>query len=241
VRLTEAGKVRILTPPDPRTGGTELELDPLEWIHQVVQQIPASRQHLTRYYGAYANRRRRKLRAAWSAVAEGERGAAEAQLAPQNAHPHEQPNAPAPSVATEQTPQTPSEEPPPSNGVPLELGTAPAQDLRGRSAPVPAVPDGDEGRQRDHRAGGDRRDPLAHPPEGWTRPVRGSRAAGDRPPCGRHGRVGGGRACRVTCELGDRMPGAEPTQITVEGVSSLPSRTEEERPGAGFRGQGALE
>ena len=36
-------------------------LDPLEWIHQVVQQIPAPRQHMVRYYGAYANRKRRRL------------------------------------------------------------------------------------------------------------------------------------------------------------------------------------
>jgi hypothetical protein len=115
VRLTEAGKVRISTPADPRTGGTELELDPLDWIHQVVQQIPAPRQHLTRYYGAYANRRRRKLHAAWSAAAEGERRAAEAQPASQNAHPLEPPNAaaasPAPSVPTEQTLPTPPEDP----------------------------------------------------------------------------------------------------------------------------------
>ncbi len=117
VRLTEAGKVRILTPPDPRTGGTELELDSLDWIPQVVEQIPAPRQHLTRYYGAYANRRRRKLHAAWSAAAEGERGATEARPAPQHAHPQEQPRAaalsPAPSVQAEQLFQTPPEDPPP--------------------------------------------------------------------------------------------------------------------------------
>lgn len=95
--------MRVSTPADPRSGGTELELDPLDWIHQVVQQIPAPRQHLTRYYGAYANRRRRKLHAAWSAAAEGERGATEAQPAPQNVYP--------PSVPSEQALQTPPEDP----------------------------------------------------------------------------------------------------------------------------------
>jgi hypothetical protein len=54
----------VTTPLDPRTGQNELVLDPLEWIHQVVQQIPAARQHLVRYYGACANRRRRRLRQA---------------------------------------------------------------------------------------------------------------------------------------------------------------------------------
>ena len=62
VRLTSAGKVHVATPPHPRTGKTELVLDPLDWIHAVTQQIPAPRQHLARYYGAYANRKRRTMR-----------------------------------------------------------------------------------------------------------------------------------------------------------------------------------
>jgi hypothetical protein len=64
VRLTGAGRVQVSIPPHPRTGQTELVLDPLEWIHQVVQQIPAPRQHLVRYYGAYSNRKRGHLRQA---------------------------------------------------------------------------------------------------------------------------------------------------------------------------------
>jgi len=64
VRLTGEGQVRVGIPPHPRTGQTELVLDPLEWIHQVVQQIPAPRQHLVRYYGAYSNRKRLRLRQA---------------------------------------------------------------------------------------------------------------------------------------------------------------------------------
>jgi len=64
VRLTAEGQVQVITPRHPRTGRSELLLDPLEWIHQVVQQIPAPRQHLVRYYGAYANRVRRRLRRA---------------------------------------------------------------------------------------------------------------------------------------------------------------------------------
>ena len=70
VRLTPEGQVQVTTPVDPRTGRSELLLDPLEWIHSVVQQIPAPRQHMVRYYGAYANRRRRRLRQASQEKAE---------------------------------------------------------------------------------------------------------------------------------------------------------------------------
>ena len=68
VRLTVEGQVRVSIPSHPRTGQTELVLDPLEWIHQVVEQIPAPRQHGVRYYGAYANRKRRRLRQAGESV-----------------------------------------------------------------------------------------------------------------------------------------------------------------------------
>lgn len=61
VRLTSEGQVRVATPPHPRTGKTQLVLDPLDWIHAVTQQVPAPRQHLARYYGAYSNRKRRAL------------------------------------------------------------------------------------------------------------------------------------------------------------------------------------
>ena len=64
VRLRSEGQVRVATPPDPRIGKTELMLDPLDWIHAVTQQIPASRQHLARYCGAYANRKRKAMRSA---------------------------------------------------------------------------------------------------------------------------------------------------------------------------------
>jgi hypothetical protein len=70
VRLTAEGQVRVVIPPHPRTGQTEFVLDPLEWIHQVVQQIPAPRQHLVRYYGACASRKRRRLRQAGESVAQ---------------------------------------------------------------------------------------------------------------------------------------------------------------------------
>jgi len=48
----------VRTPPDPRTGQTQLTLDPLQLIHRLGQQIPAPHQHLVRYYGYYANRSR---------------------------------------------------------------------------------------------------------------------------------------------------------------------------------------
>lgn len=70
VRLTPEGQVHVTTPVDPHTGQTGLTLNPLEWIHQVVQQIPAPRQHMVRYYGAHANRRRRWLRQAAEEKAE---------------------------------------------------------------------------------------------------------------------------------------------------------------------------
>ena len=50
----------MLTPPDPTSGQTELVLDPLEWVHAVVAQIPDAGLHLTRSYGAYSNRSRKK-------------------------------------------------------------------------------------------------------------------------------------------------------------------------------------
>ena len=82
VRLTPEGQVHVTIPVDPRTGQTELTLDPLEWIHKVVQQIPAPRQHMVRYYGAYANRRRRRLQeAAKGAASMDAAGPAEGQRA----------------------------------------------------------------------------------------------------------------------------------------------------------------
>ncbi|MDQ7008368.1 MAG: transposase [Acidobacteriota bacterium] len=60
-----AGTVRIAnqtvivdTPPDPRTGATHLQLDPLDFIHAVTAQIPDRGQHLTRAYGFYSHRAR---------------------------------------------------------------------------------------------------------------------------------------------------------------------------------------
>jgi hypothetical protein len=53
-----AQTVIVPTPPHPRTGQREMELDPLEMIHRLCQQIPAPRQHLVRYYGHYSNRSR---------------------------------------------------------------------------------------------------------------------------------------------------------------------------------------
>ncbi len=58
IEIGNQGRVRITTPPDPRSGATELVLDPLEWIHTITTQIPDRRQHVVRYYGAYASRTR---------------------------------------------------------------------------------------------------------------------------------------------------------------------------------------
>jgi hypothetical protein len=69
VRRSGHGRVQIETPPDPGSGQTVLELDALEFVHAVCQQIPDRGMHLVRYYGAYANRKRRALRDARAALA----------------------------------------------------------------------------------------------------------------------------------------------------------------------------
>ena len=61
--ITQAndGRVSITTPPHPLTGSTVIHLDVLDWIHAICQQIPDHGQHLTRFYGACANRTRQTL------------------------------------------------------------------------------------------------------------------------------------------------------------------------------------
>ena len=50
------GRLVLETPPDPRTGATSIELDPLEWIHLITSHIPDPGRHCQRFYGAYSNR-----------------------------------------------------------------------------------------------------------------------------------------------------------------------------------------
>jgi hypothetical protein len=61
--ITQAndGRVSVTTPPHPLSGSTVIHLDVLDWIHAICQQIPDHGQHLTRFYGAYANRTRQTL------------------------------------------------------------------------------------------------------------------------------------------------------------------------------------
>ena len=66
VEKADGGRLRVRTPPDPRTGLVEKLLDPLELIHALATQIPDPGQHLVRYYGWYANRSRGARRAASS-------------------------------------------------------------------------------------------------------------------------------------------------------------------------------
>jgi putative transposase len=63
-RVHETSDARVLLeiPPDPRTGATTLVLEPLEWVRRITNQIPDPRIHLVRYYGAYANRCRKRYR-----------------------------------------------------------------------------------------------------------------------------------------------------------------------------------
>jgi hypothetical protein len=69
VKRLAGGRVRIETPPDPRTGRTWLELDEIEFVHAVCQQVPARGLHLVRYQGVYANRLRRAYREARARLA----------------------------------------------------------------------------------------------------------------------------------------------------------------------------
>ena len=55
------GRLVLKTPPDPRTGATSIELDPLEWIHRITSHIPDPGRHCQRFYGAYSNRGRISL------------------------------------------------------------------------------------------------------------------------------------------------------------------------------------
>ena len=63
MQLLPDGRVRVETPPDPKTGQKALVLDALEFIHRVTTQIPDPRRHLIRYYGAYSHRHRGARRA----------------------------------------------------------------------------------------------------------------------------------------------------------------------------------
>ena len=72
VEETEEGRIRVRTPPDPRTGEREVELDPVEFVHALARQVPDPGQHLVRYYGVYANRSRRQWEARWTGEPWGE-------------------------------------------------------------------------------------------------------------------------------------------------------------------------
>jgi len=74
VRTKDDGQVEVSTPPLPRTANTVLRLDALDWIHAICQQIPDRGQHLTRYYGAYANRNRNSVRAPLHSTLPSEHG-----------------------------------------------------------------------------------------------------------------------------------------------------------------------
>jgi len=69
VHAVGEGRVRIDTPPDPRTGRMAVEMDVLEAVHATCQHVPPGRMHLVRYYGSYANRRRRSVREARARLA----------------------------------------------------------------------------------------------------------------------------------------------------------------------------
>jgi hypothetical protein len=90
VTLREDGRVEVSTPPDPQTGSGSLVLDPLDFVHAVVTQIPDARKHLVRYYGAYSHRFRGRVRGA-----QGRENAPAASVAPAT------PGTPAPAAPAE--------------------------------------------------------------------------------------------------------------------------------------------
>jgi len=55
------GRLAMETPPDPKTGATSMEMDPLAWIHRITSHIPDPGRHCQRLYGAYSNRGRVRL------------------------------------------------------------------------------------------------------------------------------------------------------------------------------------
>ena len=61
VSIREDGQVVVATPPDPQTGSTSVEFDPLAFVHAVVTQIPDARRHMVRYSGAYSQRLRGRV------------------------------------------------------------------------------------------------------------------------------------------------------------------------------------
>jgi len=62
VHVQRDGRVKLLTPPDPKTGRDSRFFDPLDWVHAITTQIPDPRQHMVRYRGAYANAARQLYR-----------------------------------------------------------------------------------------------------------------------------------------------------------------------------------
>ena len=54
LRELDDGRLAMETPPDPRTGATSIELDPLEWIHRITSHLPDPGKHCQRFYGAYS-------------------------------------------------------------------------------------------------------------------------------------------------------------------------------------------
>ena len=80
VEKVEGGRLRVRTPPDPRTGLVEKILDPLDLIHALTTQIPDPGQHMIRYYAWYSNRSR------------GARDAVGARLAGPQPHPEPGPS-----------------------------------------------------------------------------------------------------------------------------------------------------
>jgi hypothetical protein len=62
VTATEDGRVLLETPVDPHSGATTLVLEPIEWVRRITNQVPASKAHMVRYYGAYSNRARKLYR-----------------------------------------------------------------------------------------------------------------------------------------------------------------------------------
>ena len=71
VEKIEGGRLRVRTPPDPRTGLVEKILDALDLIHALTTQIPDPGQRLVRYYASYWNRSREGRGVEWQMSSAG--------------------------------------------------------------------------------------------------------------------------------------------------------------------------
>ena len=150
VRERPDGRIEIDTPPDPKTGSTVKVLDRLDFVHALCQQIPDKGRHEVRYYGAYANAKRRS-------PASGVRGPGRERAIRRRAGRRDVGCAPfvegARGFACTQRLRR--------GRPPFVVGADAPEGVRGRAVDLPSVPAGDGHRGVDHGPRGRGPDPEA--------------------------------------------------------------------------------